>query len=157
MTITPEPTGSTVSQYPCNSLKQAQLYSFRFDGFATTKKQLSRSFGGLAWWQASSGPGTTSQSCLPLRCFPSKTACCYELTAACSRPKMWYSRQMSDLLPVAENVLAELRQDDVTNGLANACLTHGLVIQSRFSHTHTPALGLLRQGGVCSGCSSSMA
>ena len=45
---------------------------------------------------------------------------------------------MSDLLPVAENVLAELRQDDVTNGLANACLTHGLVIQSRF--THTPAL-----------------
>ena len=43
---------------------------------------------------------------------------------------------MSDLLPVAENVLAELRQDDVTNGLANACLTHGLVIQSRFTHTH---------------------
>lgn len=41
---------------------------------------------------------------------------------------------------------AELRQDDVTHG---AGLTHGLVIQSRF--THTPALGFLRQGGAGTG------
>jgi hypothetical protein len=107
-----------VSQFFCNSPKQAQLYSFKFAVFATIKKQLSRSFGGLAWWQTGGrSTVTTSQSCLPLKCFPTKVACCYESTTAYRRPEMWY------LCTAIVGYLACRKkcpwQDDVTHGVAN--------------------------------------